>query len=388
MLAYFDCFSGISGDMTLGAMIDLGVEVEWLETMLGGMPLSGFGITVKAISVNGIRARRLSVSVQENATTRNYARIQELIENSRFSDTVKRTSLEIFRRIAEAEAGVHGCPVEKVHFHEVGGVDALVDILGTCLCLERLAITRVMASEIPLGTGFVSCMHGTIPVPAPATLSILKGVPVYGSGVKNELVTPTGAAIIAATAESYGNMPEMQIHKIGYGAGTRESTERPNLLRVVTGNSSAGFVSTATGSAMVVEATIDDMNPELYGFLMERLFEDGALDVCLIPVFMKKNRPGTLVQVLCKRVIKDVMIQRILSETTSLGVRYYDVGREMLSREVLFVETPFGETRVKKVTGLDGEVRMVPEYEACKKIALAEGIPIRTVYDIIISRSK
>ncbi len=388
MIAYFDCFSGISGDMTLGALIDLGVPAKWLKDALSSIPLSGFDLSVSSLSRNGISAIRVQVNCETDTESRNYSQIKFLIKKSPLSPFVKERSLEVFKRLADAEAGIHGCSIEKVHFHEVGGIDAIVDIVGTALCLEHLGINQVIASRIPLGSGFVSCRHGTLPIPAPATIEILKGVPVYGTGIPYELVTPTGAAIIVTLAESFETMPDMIVEKTGYGAGKRDLESIPNLLRVITGtephHQKGHLTGHQTGTIVVVETCIDDMNPEVFGFLMDRLFEEGALDVYWIPIFMKKNRPGTMVQVLCRENRKEILIDCILSETSSLGVRYYDVKRRMLAREHIFVQTPYGEIQVKRIIEPGGGVRIVPEYEVCKKIAIEKNIPIRVVYDTII----
>jgi len=388
MIAYFDCFSGISGDMTLGAFLDLGVPVEWLKDQLGRLPLAGFDVCVDTVSRNGITAKSVRVRVEDDTTSRDHAQIRSLIINSPLSSNIKQMSRDIFERIAQAEAVIHGCTVDQVHFHEVGGIDAIVDIVGTALCMDYLGIKTVIASHIPLGKGFVSCDHGTLPVPAPATLGILKGVPVYGTKIPHELVTPTGAAILVTLAGSYGELPEMIIEKTGYGAGKRDIESIPNLLRVVMGTGLWGDTDqTSTlhkDTVVVLETCIDDMNPEVFGFLMDRLFEQGALDVYWIPVFMKKNRPGTLVQVLCRRNLKEVLMDCILSETSTLGIRYYNAKRCMLTRETVIMKTAYGEIQVKRITEPGGSVRIVPEYEVCKTIALENKLPIRRVYDTII----
>jgi pyridinium-3,5-bisthiocarboxylic acid mononucleotide nickel chelatase len=388
MIAYFDCFSGMSGDMTLGAFLDLGVPVEWLKEQLAGLPLAGFDICVHTVSRNGITAKSVQVRVEDDTTSRDHGQIRSLITRSPLSDSIKQMSCDIFERIAQAESVIHGCPVEAVHFHEVGGIDAIVDIVGTALCMDYLGIKTVMASHIPLGTGFVSCDHGTLPVPVPATLGILKGVPVYGTKIPHELVTPTGAAILVTLATSYGELPEMIIEKTGYGAGKRDLASVPNLLRVIMGTaleSDTGRNSSIHEDTVVVlETCIDDMNPEVFGFLMDRLFEQGALDVCWIPVYMKKNRPGTLVQVLCRKNLKKVLTDCILSETSTLGIRYYDAKRCMLTREKVIMKTAYGEIQVKRITEPHGGVRIVPEYEICKSIALEKKLPIGRVYDTII----
>ena len=387
MFAYFDCFSGISGDMTLGALLDLGVPLEWLEEQLRRVPLNEFDIVVSPVQRHGIQAASVQVKILDDKTSRNYSDIRDLIENSPLSDTVKSTSLAIFKKLAEAEARIHNCSVDHVHFHEVGGVDALVDIVGAALGLDYLGIKHIVASPIPLGKGFVTCSHGKLPVPAPATLGILTGVPVYGTGIPHELVTPTGAAIISSLAQRFEPLPEMVIDRIGYGAGQRDLEDRPNLLRIVLAAESESATDLdgklSEDQITIVETCIDDMNPELFGYVMERLFEDGALDVYWIPVYMKKNRPGTMLQVLCKEQGKTTVIDRILSETTTLGVRYYSARRRLLWRDQLDVETRFGTIPVKRVKDPRGHVRHVPEYEVCRKIALEKNIPLRSVFDTV-----
>jgi uncharacterized protein (TIGR00299 family) protein len=387
MLAYFDCFCGISGDMTLGALIDLGTPLEWLQKELARLPLKGFHLTAKPVTRNGITASLVTVEAENPGEARDFKKIRSLIENCPLSDAVKSRSLDIFGILARAEARIHGCSAEEVHFHELGAIDAIVDIVGTALCLEKLAIKKVVASQIPLGTGFVECQHGRLPVPAPATLEILKDVPVYGTDIAYELVTPTGAAIIASVAESFGALPPMHIEKSGYGAGQRDLKNRPNLLRII--NGMPADLKRNPGDRLqadeiiILETCIDDMNPELFGFIMERLFTDGAIDVYWIPVHMKKNRPGTMVQVLCDEACKERLIARLLTETTSLGVRYYKAGRRLLHREPYTVRTSLGDVQVKRVKDLDGGIRLIPEYEACRKIALQRKLPLRVVYDII-----
>ena len=383
MQAYFDCFSGISGDMTLGALIDLGAPVDWLQKELSRLPLNGFQLTATPVMRNGIRATFASVEIENSDHSRDYKTIKSLLESCPLSDAVKSRSLTIFERLALAEAGIHGCALDEVHFHEVGGVDALVDIVGTALCLEKLEINQVISSRIPLGSGFVDCQHGKLPLPAPATVEILKDVTVYGTDVACELVTPTGAAIITSLAESFGPLPPMRVEKIGYGAGQRELADRPNLLRIITGSPAASDDGLSTDEIIILETCIDDMNPELFGYIMERLFSDGALDVYWIPLHMKKNRPGTMVQVLCEQAGKDRLIQRLLSETTSLGVRYYKATRKLLAREQLTIQTSFGEIQVKRVQDPDGRERFVPEYDVCRELALKLNLPLRVVYDTI-----
>jgi uncharacterized protein (TIGR00299 family) protein len=392
MLAYFDCFCGISGDMTLGALIDLGTPLEWLQKELSRLPLKGFHLTAKRVIRNGMTANLITVEVEAHGPSRDFKKIRSLLENCPLSEAVKSRSLDIFGKLARAEARIHGCSVEEVHFHEVGAIDAIVDIVGTALCLEKLGIEKVVASQIPLGTGFVECQHGKLPVPAPATIEILKDVPVYGTEIADELVTPTGAAIIASVAESFGPLPPMHVEKTGYGAGQRDLKDRPNLLRIISGTPADLKTDLRerlqADEIIILETCIDDMNPELFGFIMERLFADGAMDVYWIPVQMKKSRPGTMVQVLCAEACKERLIERLLTETTSLGVRYYKAGRRLLLREQCTVRTSLGEIQVKRVKDLDGGFRFIPEYEVCKKIALQRKLPLRVVYDTIIKEAE
>jgi hypothetical protein len=388
MLAYFDCFSGISGDMTLGALIDLGVPLNYLEDHLNSLPHADFNITVTPVHHKGIRAMSLSVSVGGNQVARNFADIRSLIENCSLSERIKSSSLQIFTKLATSDTHIRSSSSENELFFEVGGTDTIVGIVGTAICLDYLEIKNIVASHIPLGKGFFAGSHGKLPLPAPATLSILKGVPVYGTDIPRELVTPTGAAIIVTLAESFGKFPDMTITGVGYGAGRPEVKGAPNLLRIVTGVQSDIAARLPDGTQedqiFIIETCIDDMNPEFFGYLMDRLFADGALDVYWIPVHMKKNRPGTLLQVLSCPDDKDMLIRRILSETTTLGVRYYESRRRLLWRERFEVKTTYGVIPVKRVKDLQGNFRIVPEYDVCQKIAREQNIPLRIVYDTII----
>ena len=385
--AYFDCFSGISGNMTVGAFLDMGVPLKWLQNQLSGLSLDGFSLSEDTIFRHGIQARHFQVHGQGDSIHRHYGDIKLILEKSPLSSNTRQTSLAIFDQVADAESRIHGVEKAKVHFHEVGAIDSIVDIVGTALCLEYLGIDTIFSSKIPLGNGFVDCQHGTLPIPAPATMEILKDVPVYGTGITSELVTPTGAAIIKGLARDFVDMPLMTIEKIGYGAGSRNLPNRPNLLRVVTGQmhalSANNTVKILEDTEMLVETCVDDMNPEIFGYLMDRLFDDGALDVYWIPVFMKKNRPATLIQVVCNMEKRNPVINRILSETTSTGVRFQPIQRAKLMRETVTVSTAYGDVLMKKITAPDGKIRLVPEYESCKKIALSHKIPIKNVYEII-----
>lgn len=380
MIAYFDCFSGISGDMTLGALIDLGVPVDWLEQKLSSLPLAEFKLVAKAKKRMGICGKNIKVKIDETPVSRDHALIRELIENAGLSKWVRGKSLEIFNNLALAEAKVHGNSPKHAHFHEVGGTDAIVDIVGSVLCLEYLGVDEVYASALPLGSGFVQCAHGTLPIPAPATVLLLSGCPTYGTDVPHELVTPTGAAIISTLSSGFGPCPPMVIAGVGYGMGYREIKSRPNCLRILTGELSNVL---ETDRVLIIETNIDDMNPEIFGFAQKRLFEAKALDVAWIPIFMKKNRPGTMIRVLCSPENKDAVVGVLLSETTATGIRFFEAAREKLPREHIQIKTPFGTIAAKRFTCPDGSIRVTPEYEACKKIAEEKNIPLRQVYEKI-----
>jgi len=367
--------------MILGALIQLGVPGGFLEENIRKLPLEAFHLEISTAERMKIHGRQVRVVVEkEDRRTRDYRAIRTLIEASHLTETVKHLSLKVFARLAEVEAAIHNCPIDHVHFHELGGVDAMVDVLGAALGVEWLGIGKTAASEIPLGKGFVTSDHGRLPVPAPATVALLEGVPVYGTGLSHELVTPTGAAIVTCLAEKFGPMPRMRIRQVGYGVGARELKEIPNLLRIVLGEPEALFEHDAV---VVVETNIDDMNPEIFGFVMERLFEDGALDVIWIPVFMKKNRPGTAIQVICNDIDREAVIRRLLLETTATGVRYYRAQRSKLPRKHKMAATSYGNVRVKEILSPDGSMSIAPEYEDCRKIALEQGIALKVVYDTI-----
>lgn len=373
-ILYFDCFSGISGDMTLAALLDLGLPRSLLMEELKKLGLENYSLEVSAGNRNGIAALSLEVRVGPHEEPhRHFSDIQTVIEKSSLAPGIKETSLAIFRRLAEAEARVHRKKVEEVHFHEVGAIDSIVDIVGTAIGIHYFRPDRVFASELPMGRGFVQCQHGRLPLPAPATLEILKGYPTKSVEVEGELVTPTGAAIVAALSSPSSSFPALTIEKIGYGMGKKEFPDRPNLLRLVLGESSDAY---QMDRAIVLESNIDDMNPEFYEHLMDRLFQKGALDVALAPLQMKKNRPGTLLRVIAEEKDAEALADLILQESTTLGVRSYPVKRKKLPREVREVETRYGKIRVK----VSGGVRFQPEYDDCRRIALEKGVPIQEVY--------
>ncbi|MCP4627206.1 MAG: nickel pincer cofactor biosynthesis protein LarC [bacterium] len=376
---YFDCFSGISGDMTLGALIDLGMPAAHLKRELGKLDLTGYTIRADRTEHSGISGRQVKVNIKsstQNHHHRTYRDIEKIISKSMLSETVKQRSLNIFLQLAKAEAKIHHKKAADVHFHEVGAIDSIVDIVGCAVGLDYLKIERCHASAIPLGHGFVTCRHGTIPIPAPATLELLKDTPVYDAGIEAELVTPTGAAILAALVSSFGSLPAMTVKKTGYGAGTRRFETRPNLLRAVLGETLAGF---STDAVTVLETNIDDMNPELTGYLMDRLFAEGALDVILIPVHMKKNRPGVLLQVICTEHDQQRLSLLIFRESTTAGIRSYHAERSVLKRRTEKTKTHYGQIKVKILAGPDGK-NIIPEYEECRRVAREKNVALKTVY--------
>src|ERR1043166_3519938 len=379
-LLYLDCFAGISGDMFLGALIDLGVSEGSLRTELAKLELPGYSIATRRVVKQNISATKFDCEEKHHHhhhDHRGYTEIAGMIENAGLSNRVKRGALSVFRRIGDAEAKIHDVPLEKDHFHEVGAVDSIVDIVGACVVLEALGVDEVQSSPPRLGSGFVETAHGKFPVPAPATLELLKGVPVQPSNEPVELVTPTGAALLTEFCTKFGPMPAMSIEKIGYGAGTRDLEKTPNVLRAVLGVATGGEADVIS----VIETNIDDMNPQLFGDVMERLLAAGALDVFMTPVQMKKSRPGTLITVLCERNDADRLVELLLSHTTSFGVRLHEAQRRKLARGVVKGGTRFGEIEVK-IGRLAGKiVSRSPEYESCKQAATKAGIAVKDVYN-------
>lgn len=377
-LAYVDAFSGASGDMILGALIDAGVSPEALTDALQGLPLSGWRLEVKKEARGAITGTRAIVHDDGSAPLRHFRDIRTLLSTSRLPEGIKEKSLEVLQRLAKAEARVHGMQVEDVHFHEIGAVDTVIDVVGTVIGLEALGIESLHASPLPLGRGRVSCAHGVLPVPAPATVALLEGVPVRDGGVERELVTPTGAALLSTLCCGFGPLPPMVLGAVGYGVGTHPAADPPNVLRLMVGESEPFF---ASRRLLLMETHIDDMNPEFYEHLMESCFAEGALDVVLVPVIMKKNRPATLVRVLMDPSLRDRMAARVFSESTTLGVRFHEVDRLELQRMTREVATPWGPVRVKAATLPDGTVRYQPEYDECRAVARRTATPLPLVYD-------
>lgn len=383
-LAYFDCFAGISGDMTLGALVDLGLPARRLDEMTRQLGLTGVQLTAQRVRRAGLTGVQVTVSGPPAPSPRPYQAIRAQVTAAPLPDRVRELSLRAFARLAEVEARLHGLPVEAVHFHEVGSLDALVEVVGTMVGVVELGITRAVGSPLPLGHGWASGAHGPLPLPAPATLGLLQGVPTYPSGRQEELVTPTGAAILTTLVETYGDMPALIIRGTGYGAGARDPEGHPNLLRVVVGEEQPS--GREREELWLLETNIDDMNPQLYEHLIEQLFAQGALDVTLTPVIMKKGRPGVLLRVLTPLAAREPLLQAIFRESTTIGVRYSPVSRVCLPREVRTLHTRFGPVRVKYARDGQGAQQTTPEYEDCRRIAREQQLPLKLVYEEVWSR--
>lgn len=377
-IAYFDCFAGISGDMSLGAWVDAGMPVEYLVGELKKLNLPNWEISAKKVKKRGLSGTKISVEVQEEKKHRHLPEIIEIINQSTLSKSVKELSLDIFHSLAKAEAKVHGVDLGQVHFHEVGALDSILDIIGFAIGFDYFRIEKVYASPIHVGRGTIQCAHGLLPVPAPATAELLQGIPIYSTQVEGELVTPTGAAILSTVCQDYGEMPEMKVESVGYGAGTKDFSIA-NLLRVMIGETKE--ISGLIDRIVQLETNIDDLNPQIYQHLMDKLLDQGALDVYLQPIQMKKSRPGTVLNVLAKPEQVNDLTQTIFRETTTLGVRILPLERRILEREVMEVETPYGLVGVK-MGKMEGELtNLSPEYEHCREIALRENIPLKNVLE-------
>ena len=389
-LLYFDAFSGISGDMAVGALLALGVDVARMEDELRSLPLHGYRLRATERRVHGICGCRFEVEADEEVPAgshnhRAFRDVRTMIEGGALRPAVKEKALAIFARLAEAESRVHGVAVDDITFHEIGAVDSIIDIVGTAIGLVELGVERVYVSALPLGSGTVGSQHGAIPIPAPATVELLKQFPVrFGDGT-GEMVTPTGAAIVAALATPGEIVPTMRVEAVGYGAGTRTLTDRPNLLRALLGRTASPC---ASDEMVVLETNIDDSNPEIYDFVMDQLFAAGARDVWLAPVQMKKNRPGTLLRVLAEPVSRDVLAGIILRETSALGVRFFAVQRLILPREQVTVDTEFGPVPVKRSYAPDGSVNLAPEYEACRRLAHERDVPLKAIYQAALAAAR
>jgi uncharacterized protein (TIGR00299 family) protein len=390
-IACFDCFSGISGNMALGALLDCGIAPDAFRAELQLLNLAGYSLEIRETHKAGLRGLAVEIRVEEKQPTRHLKDIEAIIQSGALSERVRERSLRIFRALAGAESKVHGEPVEKIHFHEVGAVDAIIDIVGTAICLELLGVEKVYASPLHIGAGTVETAHGRLPVPAPATAELLRGVPVYGRDVEAELVTPTGAAILNGVGADFGAAPEMRSARIGYGAGTRDLAWA-NLLRVTIGTAegaaSGERVPALAERVMVVEANIDDMNPQWYEHVMERLFEAGALDVYLTPIQMKRGRPAVTLAMMLDESKLDAALTVLFSETTTIGVRMHPVERRKLEREERTVETGYGPVTVKIARWENRVMNAAPEYRDCLRLAEEKGVPLKEIWQAALAASR
>lgn len=381
-IAYLDGSSGISGDMFLAALLDAGLPEENLLAELQKIPAGSYEFKTSRVMRSGLAANRVEIVIPAKQPERHLHHIESLINQSALTQTVKEKSLAVFRRLADVEGKLHGKPPGSVHFHEVGAVDAILDITGACAGLELLEIVALFCSPLNVGSGRVQAAHGTLPVPAPATAELLKGIPVYSTGVEGELVTPTGAALVSTLAAGFGPMPPLKVESIGYGAGAHDFHGHPNIVRLFVGEKIQGLpaqASTADDVVSIIQANLDDMNPQLFGYLAERAFAVGALDVMSIPIQMKKNRPGLEVTILCAPEKVDPLAQIIFEQTTTLGVRIHEARRQVLQRETVQVETRYGRVRMKLARRNGQLLNAMPEYEDCRRIAEEKSVPLKEV---------
>jgi len=380
-ILYYDCFAGISGDMHLGALVDLGVDASHLQKEQGKLNVEGFRLEAEPGMRKGISGTRVTVVVEhpDNEKHRHLRHIKELIHGSALSESIKQKSLEIFMRVAEAEAKVHNIGIEEVHFHEVGALDSIADIVGAAICQEYLNVDEIHSSPVQLGGGMVQCAHGLMPVPAPATAEIVKDIPVKSGLVKHEATTPTGAAILAATVDRFSEYMALSIQKTGYGIGQRDA-EIPNVLRVYLAQEKNQEVQDVLEEeAVMLECNLDDMNPERYSHVMDLLFEAGAAEVFMTPVVMKKSRPATTLAVLCNQDTVGQMKEILFRETSSIGLRQYGLTKSILRREMVVVHTSFGDVEVKRSYWNGKVVNEKPEFEQCRKLAVEHGLSLEEV---------
>jgi len=379
----YDCFSGISGDMNLGAMIDLGVDKDFLMCELNKLRLPGWELLVEKAQRHGITGTKATVrQTRHEHAHRHLSDIEKIINGSDLDSRTKELSMKIFMKIAVAEAKVHGISLDHVHFHEVGAVDSIVDVVGAAICYNALNVEGVHVSTVELGGGFVKCDHGKLPVPAPATAEIIKGIPVKTGGVNFEATTPTGAAILSALGSDFSSDFQVKIEKTAYGVGQKENPDVPNLLRVFLGET---IGSAETGhDALLLECNIDDMNPEFFEYISERLFSAGASDVYLANIMMKKGRPAIMLSVICESGLADKIKNIIFTESTSLGIRTFPFRKDTLVRKLETIKTSYGEVKVKRSYFKEKEVSCKPEYEECKRIASEKGIPVKEVYNSLM----
>jgi pyridinium-3,5-bisthiocarboxylic acid mononucleotide nickel chelatase len=385
---YLDCFAGASGDMLIGALIDCGLDLNLLQSELRKLGVEGYELSLARVDRSGISASKFDVLLtgkqhkhkhHDHHEHRSLSEIKLMIQAAGLKEEVKERAQAIFQRLGEAEAKIHNIPVESVHFHEVGAIDSIIDIVGTCIGLDVLQIDRIISSPLHVGYGTFKCAHGTYPVPGPATMELLKGAPIYSKDIEGELLTPTGAAIISTLASGYGRLPLMKVERIGYGAGTRTYANFPNVLRAIIGELEEDADRTPS-TVTVIEANVDDSNAQVFGHLMEQVLAAGALDIFYTPVQMKKNRPGVLLTLLCNPEDRQLMTRIIFRETTTLGVRFRSEEREILRREYAAVETIYGPIKIKIARGEHGQVtNYSPEFEDCRTAAEKHGVALREV---------
>ena len=380
-IAYGDLIGGVSGDMFVGALLDAGLPPEKLKSELKKLPGLSYRVEVTKKTVHAIRATRFRVICGKKEPERSWKEIREMIRQSGLQPDVKEKGLAIFRRLAEAEGKIHGVAADKVHFHEVGATDSIVDIMAAAIGCQELTIGSFYFSRIPLGRGMTRSRHGPIPLPGPATLELVKGLPVQWIDLAAETVTPTGAAIVATLGSRFGEAPSMTVEKIGYGAGQKEFPDRPNLFRLVLGESEASWKQE---EMLVMETNIDDMNPEFYDYVLDRLFAAGARDVFLSPIQMKKNRPGTLLCVIAEPSLRERLANILFRETSTIGIRYYPVARMILKRTTKIIKSRFGPVKVKVIEEPGGTKRATPEYEDLRRIAQAKKIPLKVLYEEVV----
>lgn len=382
-IAYADCFSGVSGDMFLGALLHCGLSENFLRQELAKLNIGEFSLTISSPTICGLGSCKVDIEAHGKQNLRHLHTIRDILEKSALDDHIILKSLEVFTELARAEAKVHNTEIEKIHFHEVGAIDTIIDIVGTVAGLHHLSINRLVAAPVPSPRGFVKCAHGTLPLPAPAVLEILQNVPCYGLEIDKELVTPTGAAILKVLADDFGSMPPMIIDASGYGAGSHTlGDNQPNLFRLIIGRP---VKIQEHQQVEVIETNLDDCSPEIFPYLCELLLSRGALDVSVTPIQMKKGRPGFRLQVISPLHLSLELRETIFCETTAIGLRYRREDRHTLPREQVVVDTPWGKLQAKKVITPRGEM-LYPEYEECRRVALKNDVPLQQVYDLVKSR--
>jgi len=382
---YFDCFAGISGDMIIGAFLDAGFSFSNLEKELSKLNITGYSISHEKCTKNNIAATKFNVNVSSDQSHRSLSKIIEIINNSGLGDKAKQDAISIFKIIGNAEAYIHNTDIESIHFHEIGAIDSIIDICGAAVCFHELGITQIISSPLNTGCGNVNTSHGILPVPAPATAEILKGIPVYAGNISAELTTPTGAAIIKHYCKNFSNLPDLKIESIGYGAGTKDLVI-PNVLRIFIGDC-AELDMAADEEVIEIETSVDDMNPEYFSHLFDLLTEE-ALDISVVPAVMKKNRPGHIIKIIAHKEKSDIIAKVLFRETTTSGIRIRTVKRKTLERFFISVKTEYGEIRVK-VHKIDKmPVTISPEYEDCKRLAREHKVPLKNIYNEAILKAQ